>query len=115
MEATQRTARQAPPRSARGTSPRNRASAVEQPATRWQDRPLITIKLASEVSGVSPTSIYRLAHEGKLVLRRLAGRVLVETAGLIETIAAADLWTPSDHGRAGREKNAELTRSAWRR
>lgn len=80
----------------------------------WQERPLVTIQLASEVSGVSPTSIYRLAGEGRLTLRRLAGRVLVETPGLVKLIESAEPWTPSDQGKAARERRSELARAAWR-
>ena len=80
----------------------------------WRSRPLITVNLASEVAGISSTSIYRLAGQGRLTLKRLAGRVLVETAGLIALIESADPWTPSDRGKAARARRSELSRARWR-
>jgi hypothetical protein len=79
----------------------------------WRERPLVQIQLASQVSGLSPTSIYRMASQGRLVLKRLAGRVLVETSGLVKFIESAEPWTPSDRGTAARAKRSEIARANW--
>jgi hypothetical protein len=46
--------------------------------TPWRDRPLLQLKTASEIAGVSPASLYRFSDEGKLKLRELGGRTLVD-------------------------------------
>lgn len=79
----------------------------------WRERAFNNINVASEALGVSRTSIYRLASQGKLTLRRVAGRVVVETAGLLAIVQTAEPWTPSDHGAGGRAKRAELARARW--
>lgn len=95
------------------SAPRQTATAVAA-LVPWHERPFVTIQLASEVSGVSPTSIYRFAGEGRLTLRRLAGRVLVETPGLVKLIESAEPWTPSDQGKAARERRSEMARAGLR-
>ena len=82
--------------------------------TPWRDRPFQPLQTASEIAGVSVASLYRLAGEGKLKLRRLAGRTLVETESLIELIGSAEPWTPSDRGKAARQRRSEIARAAWR-
>jgi hypothetical protein len=80
----------------------------------WRARPLVTINVASQVSGISSSSIYRLASQGRLSLKRLAGRVLVETAGLIKLIETAEPWTASERGKAARQRRSDLARAARR-
>jgi hypothetical protein len=72
--------------------PRRRA----QPDVPWQSRPLIPINVASQVSGNSPTQIYRHASQGRIELRKLGGRTLVVTSTLLALIASAEPWTPSE-------------------
>ncbi|ACK52027.1 hypothetical protein Msil_3118 [Methylocella silvestris BL2] len=86
----------------------------DRDALPWTDRQFVTVSLASQVCGISPTSVYRMAEQGRLVLRRLAGRVLVETPGLIKLIESAEPWAPSNRGKAARAKRSELARANWR-
>lgn len=58
----------------------------------WQHRAFITLQLASEISGVSRASLYRLATANKITLRRLGGRVLVPTKELTRLIESATEW-----------------------
>lgn len=65
-----------------------------QRAIPWRERPLQPIRAASEIAGISSATIYRLAARGALTLKRLGGRTLVETSGLIALIDAAEDWAP---------------------
>lgn len=58
----------------------------------WQHRAFITLQLASEISGISRTSLYRLATAGDIRLRRLSGRVLIPTEDLTKLIESAADW-----------------------
>jgi hypothetical protein len=83
-----------------------------KPATPWRDRPLHPMKSAAELCGVSIASLYRFSDEGRLVLRRLAGRTLVDTKSLIALIDSAEKWTPYDRGKEARAKRKEIARAA---
>lgn len=76
--------------------------------TRWQDRPRLSMQLASEISALSVASLYKAADEGGLVLVRQYGRTLVETTSLIEFMKSAEPWTPSDRGKEARAKRAAI-------
>lgn len=65
----------------------------------WRDRPLTSMQTAAAISGVSTASLYRFASEGKLTLKSLAGRTLVETTSLVALIDGAEPWTPSSQTR----------------
>ena len=80
--------------------------------TSWRDRPLLPLKVASEVVGISVGSLYRFADEGRLKLRTLAGRTLVDTKSLIALADGAQDWTPKDLGKEARAKRAEVARTA---
>jgi predicted DNA-binding transcriptional regulator AlpA len=90
-----------------------KSGCAEDAGIPWQQRPLLRLKLAEEITGLSSTSIYRLAHKKRLNLVRIAGRVLVETPSVIALISSAEAWTPSKRGEAGRKKSAELARGRW--
>jgi hypothetical protein len=85
---------------------RSRPGGVGFAETRWQDRPLSSMQLASEISALSVASLYKAADEGGLVLVRQYGRTLVETTSLIEFMSSAEPWTPSDRGKEARAKRA---------
>lgn len=80
--------------------------------TPWRDRPLQTMQVASEIAGVSVAALYRAAGEGRLKLRRLEGRTLVETSSLIKFIEAAASWKPSNRGAKARASRVAAARSA---
>jgi hypothetical protein len=80
--------------------------------TPWRDRPLLQLKTASEIAGVSPASLYRFSDEGKLKLRELGGRTLVDTKSLIALIDSAADWTPKNRGGEARQKRAAVARTA---
>ena len=85
----------------------------ERPYIPWRDRAFVNIDVAAEAIGVSAASVYRLAAQGTLVLRRVAGRVVVETAGLLAVERSAEKWAPSERGAEARKKRAELARTRW--
>ena len=80
--------------------------------TPWRDRPLQTMQIASAIAGVSVAALYRAASEGRLILRRLEGRTLVETSSLTAFIDGAESWTPSNRGAKARAIRAVAARSA---
>lgn len=88
------------------------SAAVTSPATSWRDRPLLPLKLASEIVGVSPASLYRFADEGRLRFRQLAGRTLVDTKSLIALADGAVDWKPQSRGKEARAKRKNIERFA---
>jgi len=85
------------------------------PQTPWRDRPLHPLKTAAEIIGVSVASLYRFSDQGRLTLRRLGGRTLVETKSLIALAESAEKWTPYDRGKEARAKRKEIARAALHR
>jgi hypothetical protein len=80
--------------------------------TPWRDRPMLQLKIASEIAGVSPASLYRFSDEGKLKLRELGGRTLVDTKSLIALIESAKDWTPKQRGGEARAARKTAARAA---
>jgi hypothetical protein len=80
----------------------------------WQKRPHLRMDVAGDVTGLSRTTIYRLASEGRLKLKRLAGRVVVETAGVLSLVENAEPWRPGNRGAAARAKRSNAARVALR-
>lgn len=88
------------------------AEVAARPQTPWQERSLLPLKTAGEIAGISPASIYRLADEGQISLRRLAGRTLVQTATLVALLDKAEPWTANDRGKEARAARKAAARSA---
>ncbi len=78
----------------------------------WREAALLPLKVASAASGISSTSLYRFADIGKLKLRALAGRTLVDTKSLIALIDGAPAWTSTNRGAEARAKRREIARSS---
>jgi hypothetical protein len=76
--------------------------------TPWRDRPLLQLKVAGEIAGLSPASLYRASDEGRLKLRELGGRTLVDTKSLIALIDSATDWTPKNRGQEARARRKEI-------
>lgn len=91
------------------TPRRERADAVP-----WQSRPYLRMDVTAEVTGLSRSTIYRLASAGRLTLRRLAGRVVVETGGVLTLVETAEPWRPGTRGAAARAKRAGAIKVAQR-
>lgn len=77
--------------------------------TPWRERPFQQMQTASEIAGLSPASLYRFAAEGRLILKKLGGRTLVDTSSLIALIGQAEPWSPSD--RAEQARSARVARA----
>lgn len=60
----------------------------------WRERVLVPINFASEIIGVSRSTIYRLQADGKLVFKRIGGKTLVTVASLTHLLDNPDDWTP---------------------
>lgn len=99
----------APAIAPRITPRRARADAVP-----WQNRPYLRMDLTAEVTGLSRSTLYRLAAAGRLTLRRLAGRVVVETASVLTLLDDAEPWQPGTRGAAARARRSEMARGAGR-
>ncbi|MGU3360345.1 hypothetical protein ACLBWX_08435 [Methylobacterium sp. M6A4_1b] len=81
----------------------------------WRDRPHLVMKLAAEVSGISPAGLYKAAHEGRLTFIKSEGRTLVVTESLVALMEQAQPWTAqSNRGAAARAKRAEAARTSLR-
>lgn len=89
------------------------AVAPPQSEPHWREYPVQTVQSASSIAGISPASLYRFAAEGRLKLRRLAGRTLVDTQSLIALIDSAEDWTPSRRAEKARATRVERARAAW--
>lgn len=82
--------------------------------TSWHERPLLPLKVASEIIGVSVASLYNFVDQGRLRFRQLGGRTLVDTKSLMALVDNAEEWTPSDRGKEARAKRKQLARAALR-
>ena len=80
----------------------------------WQMRPHLRMDVTADITGLSRTTIYRLAAEGRLTLKRLAGRVGVETVGVVRLVENAEPWRPGNRGAAARAKRSAAARAALR-
>jgi hypothetical protein len=49
----------------------------------WRERAFLQLKAASEIAGVSVTTLYRFSDAGSLKLREFGGRTLVDTPSFI--------------------------------
>ena len=87
--------------------------APKSEAIHWRERPLHSMQAASNIAGVSKASLYRFANDGRLKLKRLAGRTLVETKSLIALVDAADDWTPATRTNKACAARAARARAAW--
>ena len=85
----------------------------KQPLTPWRERPLLNMRVASEIAGVSPASLYRLANMGQISLKKLAGRTMIETGSLIAVMESAEDWSPSDRPAKALAARGERARASW--
>jgi hypothetical protein len=81
--------------------------------TPWRDTAYLPLKRAAHVLGISVASLYRLEREGSLRFRRIAGRTLVRTPGVVVLADTDEPWTASKAGAAARERRAELAKTNW--
>lgn len=82
------------------------------PALPWRETAYLSMQIGGAVVGVSVTSMYRFAEEGKLKLRTLAGRTLIDTKSLIALIDGAEDWKPTNRGAEARAKRREIARNS---
>lgn len=76
-------------------------------AVPWRDRPVLTLKVAAEIVGLSVAGLYQLNAKGELHFKALGGRTLVDTQSLIALIENAPDWKTNDRGREARAKRVE--------
>jgi excisionase family DNA binding protein len=49
----------------------------------WSDKPLLPLRTAADLLGISRSGLYRLQASGKLTFCKLGGRTVVKTTSLI--------------------------------
>jgi hypothetical protein len=81
-------------------------------STPWRERAFLQLKAASEIAGVSVTTLYRFSDAGSLKLREFGGRTLVDTPSFVALLATAKDWTPKNRGQEARAKRREIARAA---
>jgi hypothetical protein len=81
-------------------------------STPWRERAFLQLKTASEIAGVSISTLYRFSESGQLKLRGFGGRTLVDTPSFIALLATAEDWTPKNRGQEARAKRREIARTA---
>lgn len=86
---------------------------ISAPALSWRDAPFLRMKNASEILGLSVASLYRLAHDGRLKLKKLEGRTLVETKSLIAVVESASDWTPAPKTTKATEARRARSAVSW--
>ena len=64
-------------------------------AGNWADYPFQTVKGAAAIAACSPSKIYELLNDNKLVARRLNGRTVVSTESLKALLEQAVPWAPA--------------------
>lgn len=79
----------------------------------WSERPLVPIKVASELLAVSRSGIYRLEAAGKLSFGKIGSRTVVRVDSLIRYLDSVEDWTPSQQGAAARKARAERAAAGW--
>jgi hypothetical protein len=88
----------------------NTSSSVD---VNWRATLYQPMQAAAKIIGVSPASLYRLEAEGKLNLRRLAGRTLIETPSLIALADSAEAWSASKRSEQAVQARVGRARAAW--
>lgn len=87
--------------------------AVQSGEIHWSQRPLLHIRTAAELLGVSRSGIYRLEAAGKLAFGKIGGRTVVRTDSLIRYLEEVEDWTSGQQGAAGRKAAAQRAAQGW--
>lgn len=58
----------------------------------WAQKPVLPLRVASEVLGVSRSTLYRLQAGGKLTFSRVGGKTVIRTASVIAYLEAIEDW-----------------------
>lgn len=94
--------------------PKTNVSLAAQPGEiHWSQRPLLSIKVAAELLGVSRSGVYRLEAADKLSFAKIGGRTVVRVASLVSYLESIEDWTSSHQGAAGRKAAAERAAQEW--
>ena len=60
----------------------------------WTDKPLLSLRAASDLLSVSRSGLYRLQASGKLTFGKVGGRTVVRTRSLIEYLETIEDLPP---------------------
>lgn len=82
-----------------------------KPGIPWRECINVTMQDAARIKGCSVASIYKLGREGRLKLKRDAGRVLVDVRSLIADSERASDWQPSQRTEAALAKRQALSQA----
>ena len=82
----------------------------------WRERAFVNVPTAAELIGTSPAGVYAMHHEGKLTLRKMAGRTVAAVSELIRLIDSAEPLTEANKAnksRFGVEGRLKRSRESW--
>lgn len=58
----------------------------------WFQKPVLPLRVASEVLGVSRSSLYRLQAGGKLTFSRVGGKTVIRTKSVLAYLEEIEDW-----------------------
>lgn len=61
----------------------------------WRECAFVTVQEGAKILGLSAASIYRLEREKRLLLKRIAGRTLIDVPSLSRLLASAEDYQPT--------------------
>lgn len=61
----------------------------------WNQRPLLTLRVASDLLGISRSGLYRLQANGKLTFAKVGGKTVIRTPSLIGYLETIEEWPTS--------------------
>jgi predicted DNA-binding transcriptional regulator AlpA len=61
----------------------------------WTDKPLLSLRAASDLLSVSRSGLYRLQASGKLTFGKVGGRTVIRTRSLIEFVETIEDLPPA--------------------
>lgn len=60
--------------------------------TPWAQKPLLPLRVAADLLGISRSGLYRLQASGKLTFAKVGGKTVVKTPSLIDYLETIEEW-----------------------
>lgn len=67
--------------------------------TPWAQRPLLPLRVAADLLGISRSGLYRLQASGKLTFGKVGGKTVVKTSSLISYLETIEEWPAGEQSR----------------
>ncbi len=68
----------------------------------WAQKPLLPLRVAADLLGISRSGIYRLQASGKLTFAKVGGKTVVKTHSLIGYLETIEEWPAGEQGRGAK-------------